>query len=434
MTIIPYLALFANIVEQFLIVKLVKTACDFKSSRLKYLGYIILIITMLPAPLLITKPDFLSKRELQALFLIYTFGRIAAYSVIFKEFSLRIVYILLLFMCPPQIYLNIFMALFINSYEICNLLSFIVDIIILALIYIYIKKKRLELFIRQLIKSMPKKLYINTLLILLIASIFVMGETKSNHELYYKIYIIPSMIGLIVFAFSIIKISISEAEKKTTIDMLSKQVENEVKYYEKINTIYGEFRSFRHDFKNHVICLRSLIESNEKENALEYINEIEGLSSVEKKQYNTGNIIIDALLNDKNDRAAAINTKIVFSGMVPTTGISNVDLCIIMANAIDNAIEACGKDTSEKPKEIKAEASFRQGYFFFNITNPIFESVEIKSNNTIATSKSDKYHHGFGVTNILRTVQKYDGEAELSADDDKFTLDLNLVLKPEITK
>lgn len=140
-------------------------------------------------------------------------------------------------------------------------------------------------------------------------------------------------------------------------------MENEVKYYEKINTIYGEFRSFRHDFKNHVICLRSLIESNEKENALEYINEIEGLSSVEKKQYNTGNIIIDALLNDKNDRAAAINTKIVFSGMVPTTGISNVDLCIIMANAIDNAIEACAKDTSEKPKEINAEASFRQGYF-----------------------------------------------------------------------
>ncbi len=433
MTIISYLALFANIVEQFLIVKLVKTACDFKSSRLKYLGYIILIITMLPAPILMTKPDFFSKSELHILFLVYTFGRIVAYSVIFKELSLRVLYVFLLFMCPPQIYMNICKA-FINNYEICNLLSFIVDAVILALLYIYIKRKKMELVIRQLIRSLPKKLYINTLFILLIASIFVMGETKSNHELYYKIYILPSMIGLIVFAFSIIKISISEAEKKTTIDLLSKQVENEVKYYEKINTIYSEFRSFRHDFKNHVICLRSLIESNEKEKALEYINEIEGLSSVEKKQYNTGNIIIDALLNDKNDRAAAINTKIVFSGMVPTTGISNVDLCIIMANAIDNAIEACGKDTSEKPKEIKAEASFRQGYFFFNITNPIYESVEIKSNNTIATSKSDKDHHGFGVTNILRTVQKYDGEAELSADDNKFTLDLNLVLKPEITE
>ena len=57
--------------------------------------------------------------------------------------------------------------------------------------------------------------------------------------------------------------------------------------------------------------------------------------------------------------------------------------------------------------------------------------MEIKSNKTIATSKSDKDHHGFGVSNILRVVQKYDGEADLSADDKQFTLDLNLVLRSE---
>lgn len=433
MTTVSYLVMLANILEQLMFVTLARTICDFKSSRIRYLGYFLLILTLLPVPILMNKPDFCSKEMGLMLQLIYVFGRIPAYSVLFEEFSQRVLYIFLLSQWPPQIYLNICKA-FIKDYELCNLIAFSADILILFLIFIYIKRKKIESMLRQIIKSLPKRLYINILLLLFIAAIFVMGETKPNHEHYYKKYILPSMMGLIVFLFSIVKISISEIEKKTTIDLLSKQVENEVKYYEKINTIYSEFRSFRHDFKNHVICLRSLIESNEKENALEYINEIEGLSSVEKKQYNTGNIIIDALLNDKNDRAAAINTKIAFSGMVPTTGISNVDLCIIMANAIDNAIEACGKDTSEKPKEIKAEASFRQGYFFFNITNPIFESVEIKSNNTIATSKSDKDHHGFGVTNILRTVQKYDGEAELSADDDKFTLDLNLVLKPEITK
>ena len=57
--------------------------------------------------------------------------------------------------------------------------------------------------------------------------------------------------------------------------------------------------------------------------------------------------------------------------------------------------------------------------------------MEIKGNKTIATTKSDKEHHGFGVSNILRTVKKYDGEAELSSDDKQFTLDLNLALKSE---
>ena len=57
--------------------------------------------------------------------------------------------------------------------------------------------------------------------------------------------------------------------------------------------------------------------------------------------------------------------------------------------------------------------------------------MSIKSNNTIATSKSDKEHHGFGVSNILRTVRKYDGEAEMSADSGKFTLDIQLMLRAE---
>lgn len=430
MTIISYLVLLANIVQQFLIVKLSKTLCDFKSSRIRYLGYFVLILALLPAPILMDKPDFCPEGLLRILQLFYMFGRLGAYSIIFSEISSRVLYIFLLTMLPPQIYMNVCMA-FIDNYEVCNLLSFIIDSVIILSVIIYLKSKKLELVVSKTIDSLPKKLYISILMISYIAVIFVMGENKPDHEIYYKRYILPCMIGLIVFAISIVKISISEAEKKTTIDMLSKQVENEIKYYEKINKIYGEFRSFRHDFKNHIICLRSLIDANEKDKALEYIDEIENLSSVEKKQFNTGNIIIDALMNDKNDRAATVNTRIVFSGMVPTTGISNVDLCIIMANAIDNAIEACGKDTSEKQKEINVNASFQQGYFFFTITNPIYEAVEIKNNNTIATTKSDKEHHGFGVANILRTVKKYDGEAELSSDNKQFTLDLNLALKSE---
>ncbi|MBO4865877.1 MAG: GHKL domain-containing protein [Ruminococcus sp.] len=430
MTIISFFVLLLNILEQLVFVTIARTVCDFKSSRLRYVGYFLLILTVLPAPIIMNKPDFCPKEICLILKCVYLFGRIGAYSVLFEEFSKRVLYIFLLSEYTPQIFLNLSKA-YIKNYEFCNLAAFSAEVIVLASILIYIKRKKIEIMLRQIVRSLPKRLYVDILLLFFIASIFVMGETKDNHELYYKRYILPSMIGLIVVAISIVKISISEAEKRTTIDMLSKQVENEIKYYEKINTIYGEFRSFRHDFKNHIICLRSLIDAEENDKAVEYIDDIESLSSVEKKQYNTGNIIIDALMNDKNDRAATVNTRVVFSGMVPTTGISNVDLCIIMANAIDNAIEACGKDTSEKPKEINVKADFKQGYFFFNITNPIFETVEIKSNKTIATSKSDKDHHGFGVSNILRVVQKYDGEADLSADDKQFTLDLNLMLKSE---
>lgn len=433
MTIISFLAMLANLAEQLLIVQLSKIVCGIRTSRSRVLGYIVLVISIIPAPILISKPDVFPKTVTQILFIFYCVGRIAAFSMILDGFSQKIIYIFFLTMCPPQIYMNICQA-FIDNGEISNLVSFMIDVAALSLILFYIKRKKLEMVVHRTVGSFPKKLYVNILFLLLIAAVFVMGENKPNHELYYKIYILPCMIGLIITAISIIQISVSEAEKKTTVDMLSKQVENEVKYYEKINAIYGEFKSFRHDLKNHMICLRSLIEADETEKALRYIDELEGLSAAEKNQFNSGNIIIDALLNDKNERAAAINTKIVFSGRVPSAGISNVDLCIITANAIDNAIEACGKDTSGMPKIIRAEADCQQGFFFFTITNPIYEAVEIKENNTIPTSKEDKEHHGFGVMNIITTVKKHDGDVHLSADDRQFRLELELVLSQEIAE
>ena len=140
---------------------------------------------------------------------------------------------------------------------------------------------------------------------------------------------------------------------------------------------------------------------------------------------------VDALLNDKNEKAAQYQTQILFSGYAPTIGITNADLCTILANAVDNAIEACAKDGSGQPKEISIQSDFQQGYFFMKITNPVFERVEIHNGNQVRTTKANPSMHGFGVANIVRTAQKYDGDAALSADDACFTLEVNLWLKKE---
>ena len=161
---------------------------------------------------------------------------------------------------------------------------------------------------------------------------------------------------------------------------------------------------------------------------MDYMNEIEVLSSVEKKKFDTGNIIVDALLSDKSDKALASNTLLDFKGFVPTSGISNADLCIIIANAVDNAIEACAKDQSGKEKVITANADFKRGYFFFRISNPMFDKIKISDKNKVITSKEDKSRHGFGVSNIVRVAKKYNGSAEINADNGTFTLDVQLLL------
>ena len=178
-----------------------------------------------------------------------------------------------------------------------------------------------------------------------------------------------------------------------------------------------------------MLCLRGFISANRIDDAVEYMNEMIDMASSTNKQYNTGNIIIDALLNDKNEKAAEVNSKLEYTGNVPNTGITNADLCIIMANAIDNAIEACGKDSSDDTKIIQIESKMKQGYFFFKISNPIFEEIVINEKKKIMTSKKDKEHHGLGISNILNAVKRYDGEAEISTENEQFVLDIQLLLK-----
>lgn len=357
-------------------------------------------------------------------------NRLLLYIVVFKKINLKLIYVFLIARSTNQIYYNIFKTIFSDG-NITLSVAYIMESIVLILSMMYIRKNNKEELYRQIIDSLPRKLYVLILIMLLIASVFVMAATRKGVSGYITYLLLPAMIGLIISTIAIVKIGISEAEKNSEVDLLSKQMENQIGYYEKINKIYDEFRSFRHDYKNHVLCLRGLIAADKKEEALEYMNTMQDMSSVGKNKYHTGNVIIDALLDDKSSKAESVNTKIDFEGVVPTSGISNADLCVIMANAIDNAIEACSKDESENEKKIKVDADFRQGYFFFKASNPMFEEVKLKGKNKVATSKSDKEHHGFGVANIVHTAEKYGGSAEISVNEGQFTIDVQLMLEQE---
>lgn len=355
-------------------------------------------------------------------------NRLLLYIVVFKKINLKLIYVFLIARSTNQIYYNISKTIFSDNNIILSV-AYIMESIVLILAMIYISKNnKMELY-RQIAESLPRRLYVLILILLLIASVFVMVATRKWMAGFITYLLLPSMIGLVLSTIAILKMGISETEKKSNVDLLSRQVESQVAYYEKINKIYSEFRSFRHDYKNHVLCLRGLIAADKKEEALEYMNTMQDMSSVGKNKYNTGNVIIDALLDDKSEKAEKVNIKLVFDGIVPTSGISNADLCVIMANAIDNAIEACSKDVSGNENSIKVDADFRQGYFFLRVSNPMFEEVKFKGKNKVATSKADKEHHGFGVANIVRTAEKYGGTADISTNNGEFTIDIQLLLE-----
>ena len=362
------------------------------------------------------------------IFMYWIFCRLILYALVFRKLNFKIVYIFIFTVSTNQIYCNLLKNMT-KSENQKTWLSFLSEFLILSAIMLYIRKNNKAEVYKQIIASLSKKLYVLIIVMMLIASVFVMGSTMERHDIYEKYLLLPSMIGLLISTAAVISIGISENEKKSAVALLSKQVEGQIEYYEKINKIYGEFRSFRHDYKNHVLCLRGLITAGKIEDALEYMENMQDMSAIAKNKFHTGNIIIDALLNDKEEKAEKVCAKLDFNGIVPSSGISNADLCIIIANAIDNAIEACSKDVSENTKVIKIDSDLKQGYFFFRASNPMFEEVKLKGKNKVATSKADKEHHGFGVANIVRTAEKYSGTAEISANNGEFTIEVQLLLE-----
>lgn len=362
----------------------------------------------------------------------YLSHRIIAYSIILNKFNKSIIYISFIHHVLLEFYSPLINSIIKTSLIRSTIISLLIETISVFFFIVFIKKYNLQKIIQKNIKCIKPTTYIVMLLFTLFFSMFIniLNDKSEYRSLFISIasvtiLIIPATILLIV------KTSISDKAHEETSILLLKQLENQVEYYEKINSIYSEFRSFRHDYNNHILCLKSILEENDIPQALDYLSDIQTFSSIYKNQYNTGNIIMDALLNDKNEKAQKYNTYLEFSGYIPTSGISNVDLCIIFANSLDNAVEACVKSDKNLQKKISINADFKQGYFFLTVSNPYFEEIQIKKDIFI-TSKNDSQNHGIGISNIKKTVKKYSGNTNIEIENNIFNLSIELLLNQDI--
>ena len=100
---------------------------------------------------------------------------------------------------------------------------------------------------------------------------------------------------------------------------------------------------------------------------------------------------------------------------------------VMVANSLDNAIEACDKIASEGKKEISLYGRCERGYLSFIISNTVAKSVRI-SQNAIVTDKADKLNHGYGLRNIKNSVQRNGGKVNIECQDGVFSLYIDIPL------
>ncbi len=271
-------------------------------------------------------------------------------------------------------------------------------------------------FLPEVFAEIPKWIYA---VIMLFDLTCYYKEFGASVGWYNALYIVSSAAVILCALYLVFKIYYMAHQQTDII----KQMEMQKEFGEK--TILGdeELRRFRHDYRNHMIVVNAYLESGKTAEAREYLNTINGGINGVLNKIKTGNFVSDAILNSKAVSAAKFDTQISFSGRVPSEGISSEDLCTILSNLIDNAIEACEKVAGRKKIEI--ESGEANGFLILSVSNPTVNGANPK----FRTTKKDKLNHGIGLKNVERAIKKYNGTIDLGKNGELFTANVRVEMK-----
>ncbi len=205
------------------------------------------------------------------------------------------------------------------------------------------------------------------------------------------------------------------ATAKEKLSLMEQQAEIQAKHYSDIEIAHTNTRAIWHDMNNHMTALSSYVRGGDLENVRAYLEEIGKTVHEMALPSCTGNPVVDALLNEKRLRAQTLGIEMELPVLVlPENAIRPMDLCIVLGNALDNAIEACEKVQGRKFILVRMER------YAENLLLVIHNSAVDDGNTELKTTKKDKSNHGFGLGNIKKALEKYDGSFELGLEGDVF--------------
>ncbi len=206
----------------------------------------------------------------------------------------------------------------------------------------------------------------------------------------------------------------SELKTRLELASLSQAAQAQKTYIAQAQMRYGKTRAFRHDIKNHLSVLHSLMNTGQIERAKDYLEKLENKTVALSFPYQTGNPVVDVLLGEKMELAEVKGIQTGVSVILPKTcGIDDFDLCVIFANALDNALEACIA-TSDIEKRITVRGE-RQGDYYM---------LEFDNTCVLGTTAAI----GTGLSNIRAVAEKYHGAMLTESDGQWFRLNVLLNL------
>ena len=192
------------------------------------------------------------------------------------------------------------------------------------------------------------------------------------------------------------------------------------KHYEEVENMYAKMRGWRHDYRHHIQTMKVHAANGEYEEISRYLDMLDDdLTNVETV-IKTGNRMADAILNSKLSIAAKNGITVKAEAKIPVSlRVSELDLCIIIGNLLDNAIDACMELPVEK-RLIRIYMEMKGNFLYLALTNT---SGGKKKKNFRSTKGA---RHGFGISRMDAVVEKYGGYITRASEDEAFSTEVLL--------
>jgi len=241
---------------------------------------------------------------------------------------------------------------------------------------------------------------------------------RQIQHLYVNVFYVTLAMGtFLCIVFHKYDAMINRKERERLIDITSNLVEDN---YQRLYKEQKRLEHTAHDFKNHILLLTKYLEDGRFDEAAEYGRKLAGSLEVVVQRSWSGNKILDTILNTKLLEAERknIHVHMEIDNMLEIP-LADYDLCVIVSNLFDNAIEAC-EHVKRDEKDIFVSIKSTDVLYVIKIVNSM-EIKPVKKNHKYYTIKGDQDIHGIGLESVQASVEKYQGTLLLEHTENQFS-------------
>lgn len=251
------------------------------------------------------------------------------------------------------------------------------------------------------------------------------GEASGTYDLlsflYYAISVVPTILFIVLYQ----KIRAKQEEKLQS-ELLAAQMDSIRQHIMRVETLYQNIRSIRHDMTNHILILERLYAGNQQKEARQYSADLKASLTVATEEIKSGNPVTDVILQEQKNEAQ--KRKIHFNSdfhYPSDSAINAFDVSVILNNALQNAVENAEK--SDNPY-LSIRSYRRNNAYMIEIINSFTGNLQWNPEDGLPfTTKNETDGHGYGLSNIRKVAEKYSGDIAIDTKENEFRLTIMLM-------